>query len=273
MKRLLSILNLSISMLVITTAFLACGGDDETINPSPESPEALKAKHITRVEFQNSDGTIGSECLINYDSKGRVSSFYWRDGSDAYRYYYSYNESTIVENSGSGTTTFYLLNGRITSTDDYGFSYDSTGHLQSKSGNRRITYTWLNDNLTSYFRTYNNSGHTRETTMEYSDIKVPVNYIPYLFYWGYKFKFSENYPFLAYYGFLGENSRNLAKKMVQIVNEFAHPYTVLEEYEYVMKDGLPVEIIVDITTYGSTKTRNYADITNHYSKHIIVEWN
>lgn len=242
----------------------------EPIDPTPVNPptEGTTDKHITRVEFLTErDGVerLSYECIISYDSEGRVSSFLWRaSDSDYYKYNYTYDESRIVEKSGSGTTTFSLVDGRITSGDGYIFSYNSSDQLQAKYGSRKITYSWQGDNLVSYVQTRESS--TRTVDFEYSDIRVPVNYIPHLFCWGYKFKFSENYPFLSYYGYFGKITQNLAKKMIQTLNEQGTPSLVTEEYDYTMKDGLPIEIKVKYTSFsGSNET-----ISN---KRIIIEWN
>jgi hypothetical protein len=260
MKKFISFLNLTFGLLVSVTAFIACGGDDdENIISSPDSQEAVKSKHITRVDYQGMD----LEGIINYDTKGRVSSFVWKDGKDTDKYKYTYDENTIVENDGSENSNFYLLNGRITSGDDYDFScnYDSSDHLLSKKGRDiTITYTWQGNNLTSYVLV---KGTTKTVNFEYSDIRVPVNYIPYLFCLGRKFKFYVNYPFLSYYGFFGKQSQNLPKKMVETQGNTS----ATEEYDYTMKDGLPIEIAVKKTTISSNGEKS----TSNYR--IIIEWN
>ena len=91
MKKIISILCLTIGLFVSVTAFTACGGDDdENIISSPDSQEAVKSKHITRVDYQGMD----LECIINYDTKGRVSSFVWKDGKDTDKYIYTYDENS-----------------------------------------------------------------------------------------------------------------------------------------------------------------------------------
>ncbi len=257
MKKFISILSLTIGMLVSVTAFMACGGDDdENIISSPDSQEAVKSKHITRVDYQGWD----MEYVINYDSKGRVSSYFVRDGKDPDKVNISYDENTIVH----GNKTYYLLNGLITSSDDYSFSYDSSNHLIKKIGigigSRSISYTWVDNNLASFVITSNSS--TQTVKLEYSDIKVPVNYIPFLFYVGHKL-LKRNDPFLSYYGYFGENSQNLAKKMVETQGNTS----ATEEYDYTMKDGLPIEIAVKTTTISS----NGKESTSN--DRIIIEWN
>ena len=277
MKKFISFLNLSFGLLVSVTAFIACGGDDdENIISSPDSQEAVNSKHITRVDYQGK----ALECIINYDTKGRVSSFVWKDGKDTNKYIYTYDENSIVEEVGNHISyTFSMLNGRITSAEDYAysstswgesenyveaeysFSYDSSGHLQTKKGSKGITYTWENNNLVSYIQTTGSS--TKTVNFEYSDIRVSGNYIPYLFCLGRKFKFSENYPFLSYYGFFGKQSQNLPKKMVETQGNTS----ATEEYDYTMKDGLPIEIAVKKTTISSNGEKS----TSNYR--IIIEWN
>lgn len=257
MKKLISILSLIFGLLVSVTAFIACGGnDDENIISSPDSQEAVKSKHITRVDYQGWD----MEYVINYDSKGRISSYFGKDGKDSYKVNITYDENTIVE----GNSTFYLLNGLITSSDDYSFSYDSSNHLIKKIGSRSISYTWKDNNLASFVLTTKSS--TQTVKFEYSDIKVPVNYIPYLFYVGYKL-LKRNDPFLAYYGYFGKNSQNLAKKMIQTSDEQGTPSSVTEEYDYTMKDGLPIEIAVKKTTISSSGNESTSN------NRIIIEWN
>ena len=245
----------------------------EPIDPTPVNPptEETMDKHITRVEFlEESDGVerLSYECIISYDSEGRVSSFLWKySDSDYCQYKYTYDESRIIEDSGSGTTTFSLANGRITSADGYIFSYNSSDQLQAKSGKEKIIYSWNGNNLASYQYV---KSVTKTVDFEYSDIRVPVNYIPYLFYLGRKFKFKENYPFLNYYGFFGKKSQNLAKKMVETYTEtqgYIYPDSVTEEYGYTMKDGLPIEIAVKKTTISSNGGKSTKN------NRIIIEWN
>lgn len=279
MKKFISVLSLTFGLLVSVTAFIACGGDDdENIISSPDSQEAVKSKHITRVDYQGWD----MEYVINYDSKGRVSSYFVRDGKDSDKVNISYDENTIVEEVGNHISyTFSMLNGRITSAEDYAysysswgesenyveaeysFSYDSSNHLIKKIGSRSISYTWQDNNLASFVITTESS--TQTVKFEYSDIKVPVNYIPYLFYVGHKL-LKRNYPFLAYYGYFGKNSQNLAKKMTQTLGKQGTS-SVTEEYDYTMKDGLPIEIAVKTTTISS----NGKESTSN--DRIIIEWN
>ena len=262
MKKLISILSLTLGLLVSVTAFMACGGDDdENIISSPDSQDAVKAKHITRVDYQGRS----MACIINYDIKGRVSSYVWQESGRDFIYKYTYDESRIVKDSDNETTTFSLLNGRITSSDDYSFSYDSSNHLLKKIGSRSISYTWQDNNLASFVLTSKSS--TQTVKFEYSDIKVPVNYIPYLFYVGYKL-LKRNDPFLAYYGYFGKNSQNLAKKMIQTSDEQGTPSSVTEEYNYTMKDGLPIEIAVKKTSIDS-----YTGEESTQNSRIIIEWN
>ena len=237
-------ISLAFVATVISVSLCACGDDDD----SPLIPVDPNAKHITRIYYQENNGKF-KEIIYSYDSQGRVAQMVEKSNLrdtwthfDTYDYTYGDNTITVYYKGKyyfDSKYTYTLTNGRITSLRKEtqnnqpsveSYSYDEQGYLKTRNLERYYeTYTWEG----SFLKSANYPDYC--LMYEYSNYKVPVNYIPVNL-------FDEKMAVLAMQGFFGKMPSHLISS---ITNYKSNGVSSTTPYNYEMQDGRPVK-------YGST---------------------
>lgn len=236
----LRILGLILAANVISVALCACGDDDE----STSIPVDPKAKHITRYYYKGEDGKF-EEIIYSYDSQGRVTHMdVQNDLYDTWvhkkNYSFTYGDNTITVYSNSSTYIYALTNGRITNLRSKiekmketitSYSYDEQGYLKTENGEKKYTtFTWEGGYLTSIEAGVSNNEY--KLKYEYSNYRVPANFIPFYF-------FNDDLMrVLAMQGFFGKLPPYLIN--TTYYDSDKKPFTTSFTYE--MQEDRPVKI-------------------------------
>ena len=224
MKKIISLLCLTLGLLFTATAFVACGDDDDDVDNGGSS----SSKRIVKI-VENDD----TEITLSYDSNGRVTRIL-TTGSIGSTYgvsetTYQYSDTQIVcidEINGKKNepTTYTVENGRIikeVSSSNITYYTYNNGYLTSlsRSNGSKITFDWTDGNMTSFTK---NDGEPRP--FSYSDVPWHKGMIFY-------FDGTSLDKYLWLSGYWGKTPRNLPSE----------DHYKGHRYDYILSNGLVVE--------------------------------
>lgn len=240
MKKIISILCLTIGLFVSVTAFIACGDDD--VNNGGNS-----SKHIVKIVGLAEE--IG-ESILTYDSNERITRiiFTRNDGRVIVRTY-QYSETQIICVDDNDTTIYTVENGLIVKEEKhYGdiiyYTYDNKGYLVSriasdyKNSTSTITFNWVDGNMTSFTQVYydiGENGSTDTRTLSYTNIPWQKGMIFY-------FKGTNLDKYLWLSGYWGKTPKYMPR-----TNSSKGGL----DYDYTISDGLILEFIINGKTYST----------------------
>ena len=239
MKRIYSAV-MSLSIWVTVFSLFACGGssdDNDGIDNGNNTPLPI-SKRLSKVTKTNGANIIDAEYI--YDSQGRITqvkNYYAYESQGHIVNTYVYDNNSIIKthyftNETSWQEIYTLENGRIVKVYDEDtkvttvFNYDK-GYLvnETESKGREYNYIWSDGNLMEVY-----NGNKILYTYEYTDIIAPQGFFPMGHnvdrYWGMS-------------SYLGTTSKYLPSK-------YTEGQSVLIEYEWTVKDGLPIKMIENI---------------------------
>jgi hypothetical protein len=236
MKRIYSAV-MSLLMLVSVFSLSACSssGDDENGNSNYPSPIN---KRLYKVTKSTSEGLKMTEYI--YDSQGRITQLieYFSNENQGHvvnSYVYDNNSITktyLYSKDISWQNIYTLESGRVVKAYDSDtkvttmFNYDN-GYLtkETESKGREYNYIWSDGNLMEVY-----NGNRKFITYEYTDITAPQGFFPMGhnvdLYWGMS-------------SYLGKTSKFLPSK-------YTEGQGGLIEFEWTVKDGLPIKMIENI---------------------------
>lgn len=242
---------LMMAAVIGSTAFVSCSSDDE------ESPKGggTTSKHIAKMTW--SDGDEIETTTFDYDAQGRVvkvvaTDIYVGGGSSATTTY-TYGGNTIISKTHGGwndgdTYTYTLSDGLITKEvywKQNNYTYDSNGYLKSQILDDGTTeFTWTDGNLTKYTEVSFTDAYTTTTTVSYSDILWPKNW---MHYW----KGTNMDHFLEPLGAWGKMPKYLPKKFVRVYNDGTSMEWTLD---YTIENGEIVKVIYQSIEDGEIST-------------------
>ena len=250
----LRLLGVALFTVLLSVSFTACG-DDEGNDGSGDKPSINK--RLVKVTTQEANSTFSDE--FTYDSNGRVVKVVnKKNGNNSGHIIYTYTDNLIVKKqyytgSSSVSETQYELENGLIAKKSYGkyinYTYNN-GYLatltRSKGGVTR-NFTWKDGNLQSLKSVDSES----EESYEYTSYATPKDFI-YL-----DFIDDVDGELAPFYG---KSSKNLPSKRIEVnVNDVAagvvpgsnvspgpneEIVTEVFSYDWTMKDGLPVKLIV-----------------------------
>lgn len=179
---------LMMAAVIGSTAFVSCSSDDE------ESPKGggTTSKRIVKMTWSNGDEI--DITTFDYDSQGRVVKVIETDmygnSEETATTTYTYGENTIIRKTqgdwNDGDTYTYTLSDGLITKEVYwkqnNYTYDSNGYLKTYiREDNKTEFTWTDGNLTKYTEVWGDdySTFTTTTTVSYSDILWPQNYMQY----------------------------------------------------------------------------------------------
>ena len=259
MKKLISILSLTVGLLVSATAFVACGSNDDD-STEDNSSGKQSSKRIIKIVEEDEHKTgekeerYISEISLSYDSQGRIVKIVGETNSSAGGnsstvITYQYGETLIIskketkETDSNGQSfsssilhSYTLDKGRIikdektrgSSSETITYSYDANGQLASilRSGSNINSYTvtWSNGNISSI-------GDVTFTSSNYSWVKgLPLQL---------EGSYMDNFLFsMGYYGNFPHN----------LISSYKRHYsnrdsTYGSTYDYTLQDGLVTKVV------------------------------
>ena len=244
----LRLLGVALFTVLLSVSFTACG-DDEGNDGSGDKPSINK--RLVKVTTQEGSSTFSDE--FTYDSNGRVVKVVnKKNGNNSGHIIYTYTDNLIVKKqyytgSSSVSETQYELENGLIAKKSYGKKYINytynNGYLatltRSKGGVTR-NFTWKDGNLQSLKSVDSES----EESYEYTSYATPKDFI-YL-----DFIDDVDGELAPFYG---KSSKNLPSKRIDVnvndVSSIGNPnatekVTEVFSYDWTMKDGLPVKLIV-----------------------------
>lgn len=271
MKKLISILSLTVGLLVSATAFVACGSNDDDSTEDNKS-----SKRITKII---NEGEYDSESTYSYDSQGRIVKIVGEANYRSGRKTSSvetiqYGETLIVskgegnETDSNGQTSYSILhsytldkgliikeeekqeysynNSYETAPYSYShyetvtYSYDANGRLASisKYGTNIDSHTdtviWSNGNISSI----------GDMTYISSDIPLPKGF-------PFNLRGSGMNTYLFSMGYYGNIPRNLISSCKHHDSDGS---TYERTYDYTLQDGLVTKVVeTHVDDYESLK--------------------
>ena len=246
----LRLFGIALLTVLMNVSFSACGGSDEEDDNGGGGNTPLVSKRLAKVTTQEGSSTFSDE--FTYDSNGRVVKVVnKKNGNNSGHIIYTYTDNLIVKKqyytgSSSVSETQYELENGLIAKKSYGkyinYTYNN-GYLatltRSKGGVTR-NFTWKDGNLQSLKSVDSES----EESYEYTSYATPKDFI-YL-----DFIDDVDGELAPFYG---KSSKNLPSKRIEVsvndVSSIGNPnatekVTEVSSYDWTMKDGLPVKLIV-----------------------------
>ena len=244
------------AMMIAALGIIACGGDDDDVDNGGGINTPQNGKRLSKIILPDDDLTLSFEFV--YDNQGRVVRYDilaqgrafdmfgggWKDVDDKDSYEVLYNESFIAV---SNIVEYYLEKGLIVKSQENNkkpiyYVYENNCLVKSISGNDSIKYIWSDGNIVKTEH-YERASHTRDVIYEYSTYKDNYGFDIFCIYGNYYL-----FPFGAM-GFWGKRSNNLISRVIEIeyyeenyFHEASQTILEKENYEWVIKDGLPVSL-------------------------------
>lgn len=184
-------------LTVCTSALLfgACSNDDDS---APESAVKMRLTSLTGgyINITWGDNLVFSIDNIKYDNDNRVISYEY----DGVLNTITYGANQIVLTQNGYDQEYKVENGRIVSSDNTLYSYDSNGFLEKISSDwASDRMIWSDGNLTQIYG-------FESFTYQYSNNK---NYIANLYNLFYSTSYIDVEPMLALSGYFGKMPKNL----------------------------------------------------------------
>ena len=241
----LRLFGITLLTVLMSVSFSACGDDDSSDGDKPSNN-----KRLVKVTKEEGNNTFCYE--YTYDSNGRIVKVVnKKNGTNSGHVIYTYTDNLIVKKqyyTGSTTgseTQYELENGLIakrTSGKYINYTYNNgyLATLTKSKGGVVHNFTWRDGNLLNVKVADSES----EDSYEYTSYATPQNF----FYLDYIDNVDgELAPFY------GKWPKNLPSKHVEVkindVSSIGNPnatekVTEVSSYDWTMKDGLPVKLIV-----------------------------
>ena len=257
----LRFIGVALFTVLMSVSFSACGGsDDDDNNGGGDTPSV--SKHLVKITMQEGNNTFCNE--YTYDSNGRVVKVVnKKNGNDSGHTIYTYTDNLIVKEqyyTGSNTVseTRYELENGLIAKKTYGgkninYTYDN-GYLATltrSKGGALYNFTWKDGNILNK----KSADSEAEDSYEYTSYSTPQNFI-YLDY------IDDVDSELA--SFYGKSPKNLPSKRIEVnlydegssnSNEDGIvKVTDTTSYDWTMKDGLPIKLIITEDTYIGPST-------------------
>ena len=244
--------------VLVSVSFFACG-DDEDDGGNGDKPSPTN-KRLVKITTEEGNTTFCNE--YTYDSKGRVVKVVnKKNGNNTGHTIYTYTDNLIVKKqyytSGSvvNETQYELENGLIVKKSygkyiHYTYNNGYLATLTRSKGGVLYNCTWRDENLQSLKSVDDEGGDS----YEYTSYATPKDFI-------YQDHIDDVDSELA--PFYGKSSKNLPSKRIKVrVNDIAsvsspdatETVTEVFSYDWTMKDGLPVKLIVTEEDQSSPST-------------------
>lgn len=243
--------------VLMSFGFTACSSDGDDNGGGGENTPTV-SKRLIKVTMEKRYSTLCDE--YTYDSKGRVVKVVNKEnGDNSGHIIYTYSDNLIVKkqyNTGSYNeqkTEYVLENGLIveenhTSGYDYKYSYDN-GFLATleylKPGTRKggqYNYTWKDGNLQSLKTVNSESGYS----YEYTNYVTPQNFFYVVTIQNFVLEIYPEFVDGELTPFYGKSPKNLPSKRIEVsTNTYTtEKVTYTTSYDWTVKDGLPIRLIV-----------------------------
>lgn len=242
--------------VLVSVSFSACGGSDDEDNGEEENTPSV-SKRLVKVTTQMGEYTSCKE--YTYDSNGRIIKVVNGGGYTIYTYtdnlivkreYQQHftpdNNGTLIPYETQKETQYELENGLIvkkTTVSKYKKYTYNNGYLATlleSKGELLYNFTWRDGNLMNMKR---DSDPEKGDSYEYTSYATPANF----FYLDYYHDYIDGE--LAQ--FYGKAPKNLPSKCINVYTSdgivgdpLPQKETDVFSYDWTMKDGLPIKLIV-----------------------------
>ena len=245
----LRLFGIALLTVLMNVSFSACGGSDEEDDNGGGGNTPLVSKRLVKVTKEEGNNTFCYE--YTYDSNGRIVKVVnKKNGTNSGHIIYTYTDNLIVKKqyytgSSSVSETQYELENGLIAKKSYGkyinYTYNNSylaTLTRSKGG--LYNFTWKDGNILNK----KSADSEEEDSYEYTSYSTPQNFI-YL-----DFIDDVDGELAPFYG---KSSKNLPSKRIEVgFNDVSSPgnpnatekVTEVSSYDWTMKDGLPVKLIV-----------------------------